>query len=61
MLKLILSASMYSRIRDLHEGAEIEMINQYITSLAEYFYTNHLHSSNLTRNICNSSRSILQL
>lgn len=58
-LRLILSASRYSRITELHEQANIKTINDYIKSLAENFYAKRLQSSNLTKDIINITKSKL--
>ena len=50
-LRLILSASRYSKITDLHKVTGIEMIYDYIISLSENFYANQLRSNNLTKYI----------
>ena len=50
-LRLILSASRYSKITDLHKLTGIEMIHDYIISLSENFYANRLRSNNLTKDI----------
>ena len=58
-LRLILNADRYTRISELHNRAEIPMQKDYIISLAEHFYENHIWPNRLTRNINEMRRSNL--
>lgn len=50
-LRMILSVNTFTPINHLHEEAEIELIGDYIKSLAERFYQSHLKCNKLLYNI----------
>ncbi|KAK2577593.1 hypothetical protein KPH14_012704, partial [Odynerus spinipes] len=50
-LRLILSANRYTRIRDLHEVAEIPYVIDYIKELSQHFYEHHLQNNPLIKDL----------
>ena len=53
-LRLVLNKDRYIRIKDLHEEANIEYVNEYITESAIKFYNTQLKVNRLTGDIVNN-------
>lgn len=59
-LRLILNKGRYVKISDLHEEADIEYLNDYITESAKRFYETQLKANTLTKHIIDNYKYRIQ-
>lgn len=58
LLRGVLSANRYLRIRELHQNTGIEYFSDYIDDIGQKFYTKAIRASNLTRDMTHDQRMI---